>query len=183
MYDLLQCMPTVPGAIGAFRRAALREVGGVSDDTLAEDTDLTMALIRAGWRVVYEERARAWTEAPGHAAPAVAAALPLVLRHDAGDVEAPPRGGRARPVGPVRAARAAAISRCSRSSLPLLAPLVDIFAVYGLFFLDPLETAVGLAGASSASSWSRASYAFRLDRETRAAAVGRCRCSSSSTGS
>ena len=36
----------------------------MSDDTLAEDTDLTMAMHRAGWRVVYEETARAWTEAP-----------------------------------------------------------------------------------------------------------------------
>jgi cellulose synthase/poly-beta-1,6-N-acetylglucosamine synthase-like glycosyltransferase len=64
MYDVLRCMPTIPGAIGAFRRQALEDVGGVSDDTLAEDTDLTMAINRAGWRVVYEERARAWTEAP-----------------------------------------------------------------------------------------------------------------------
>ena len=44
-------MPTVPGAIGAFRREALIDAGGVSDDTLAEDTDLTMAICRAGWRV------------------------------------------------------------------------------------------------------------------------------------
>ena len=36
----------------------------MSDETLAEDTDVTMALCRAGWRVVYEERAKAWTEAP-----------------------------------------------------------------------------------------------------------------------
>ena len=57
-------MPTVPGAIGAFRRQAVEEVGGLTDDTLAEDTDLTMALCRAGWRVVYEETAVAWTEAP-----------------------------------------------------------------------------------------------------------------------
>src|SRR5262249_35117511 len=64
MYDVLQCMPTVPGAIGAFRRPALVQVGGVSDDTLAEDTDLTMALGRAGWRVVYAPAARAWTEVP-----------------------------------------------------------------------------------------------------------------------
>lgn len=64
LYDLLRCMPTVPGAIGAFRRTALRQVGGVSSDTLAEDTDLTMAVSRAQWRVVYEERAIAWTEAP-----------------------------------------------------------------------------------------------------------------------
>jgi cellulose synthase/poly-beta-1,6-N-acetylglucosamine synthase-like glycosyltransferase len=64
MYDLLECMPTVPGAIGAFRRDVLAEVGGVSADTLAEDTDLTMAICRAGRRVVYAEDARAWTEAP-----------------------------------------------------------------------------------------------------------------------
>ena len=49
VYDVLRCMPTVPGAIGAFRRAALEQVGGVSSDTLAEDTDLTIALCRAGW--------------------------------------------------------------------------------------------------------------------------------------
>jgi cellulose synthase/poly-beta-1,6-N-acetylglucosamine synthase-like glycosyltransferase len=64
VYDVLRCMPTIPGAVGAFRRDVLLGVGGVSDDTLAEDTDLTMAICRAGWHVVYEETARAWTEAP-----------------------------------------------------------------------------------------------------------------------
>jgi len=64
LFDLGQCMPTVPGAVGAFRRDALVRVGGVSDATLAEDTDLTMAICRDGWRVVYEEDAIAWTEAP-----------------------------------------------------------------------------------------------------------------------
>jgi hypothetical protein len=53
-----------PGAIGAFRREALLRVGGVGDDTLAEDSDLTMSLSRDGRRVVYKEDARAWTEAP-----------------------------------------------------------------------------------------------------------------------
>jgi cellulose synthase/poly-beta-1,6-N-acetylglucosamine synthase-like glycosyltransferase/peptidoglycan/xylan/chitin deacetylase (PgdA/CDA1 family) len=57
-------IPTVPGAIGAFRTGVLRAVGGVSDDTLAEDTDLTIAITRAGWRVVYVDDALAWTEAP-----------------------------------------------------------------------------------------------------------------------
>jgi cellulose synthase/poly-beta-1,6-N-acetylglucosamine synthase-like glycosyltransferase/peptidoglycan/xylan/chitin deacetylase (PgdA/CDA1 family) len=64
MFDVLHCMPTVPGAIGAFRREALEEVGGITDDTLAEDTDLTMAICRAGWRVTYAADARAWTEVP-----------------------------------------------------------------------------------------------------------------------
>jgi cellulose synthase/poly-beta-1,6-N-acetylglucosamine synthase-like glycosyltransferase len=64
MFDVLRCMPTVPGAIGAFRRAAIAQVGGLSDDTLAEDADLTTAICRAGWRVVYAPDARAWTEVP-----------------------------------------------------------------------------------------------------------------------
>ncbi|MBP2323288.1 cellulose synthase/poly-beta-1,6-N-acetylglucosamine synthase-like glycosyltransferase/peptidoglycan/xylan/chitin deacetylase (PgdA/CDA1 family) [Kibdelosporangium banguiense] len=64
MYDILECMPTVPGAVGAFRRSAVLGLGGVPLDTLAEDTDLTMALERGGWRVVYEQGARVWTEAP-----------------------------------------------------------------------------------------------------------------------
>ena len=64
VYEMLGCTPTIPGALGAFRRSAVLAVGGVSDDTLAEDTDLTMALERDGWRMAYEENAISWTEAP-----------------------------------------------------------------------------------------------------------------------
>ena len=48
MFDVLRCMPTVPGAIGAFRRQALIDAGGFASDTLAEDTDLTMAIMPGG---------------------------------------------------------------------------------------------------------------------------------------
>ena len=54
----------VPGAVGAWRRRALDEVGGYPEDTLAEDQDLTIAIQRRGWRVAYDEDAVAWTEAP-----------------------------------------------------------------------------------------------------------------------
>src|SRR5205814_4372154 len=64
MYEVLQCTPTVPGAIGAFRREALAEVGGVPGDTLAEDTDLTLAIGSTGRRVFYAPDARAGTGAP-----------------------------------------------------------------------------------------------------------------------
>jgi cellulose synthase/poly-beta-1,6-N-acetylglucosamine synthase-like glycosyltransferase len=64
MFDMLGAIPTIPGAIGAFRREALAAVGGLSADTLAEDTDLTMTLCRSPWQVVYEPGAVAWTEAP-----------------------------------------------------------------------------------------------------------------------
>jgi cellulose synthase/poly-beta-1,6-N-acetylglucosamine synthase-like glycosyltransferase/peptidoglycan/xylan/chitin deacetylase (PgdA/CDA1 family)/spore germination protein YaaH len=54
----------VPGAIGAWRRAALDSVGGYPHDTLAEDQDLTIAIQRNGWLVEYDVDAVAWTEAP-----------------------------------------------------------------------------------------------------------------------
>ncbi|OQW46505.1 MAG: polysaccharide deacetylase [Proteobacteria bacterium SG_bin6] len=57
-------MLVVPGAVGAWRKAALDQVGGYPEDTLAEDQDLTIAIQRAGWRVAYDTDAIAWTEAP-----------------------------------------------------------------------------------------------------------------------
>ncbi|MEE4451617.1 glycosyltransferase [Novosphingobium resinovorum] len=57
-------MTVVPGAVGAWRRAALDSVGGYPEDTLAEDQDLTIAIQRSGWRVTFDPRAVAWTEAP-----------------------------------------------------------------------------------------------------------------------
>jgi len=54
----------VPGAVGAWRRKALEDVGGYPEDTLAEDQDLTIAIQRHGWKIAYDEDAVAWTEAP-----------------------------------------------------------------------------------------------------------------------
>jgi cellulose synthase/poly-beta-1,6-N-acetylglucosamine synthase-like glycosyltransferase len=54
----------VPGAVGAWRREALNDVGGYPEDTLAEDQDLTIAIQREGWKIAYDEDAVAWTEAP-----------------------------------------------------------------------------------------------------------------------
>ncbi len=54
----------VPGPVGVFRREALSDVGGYDTDTFAEDADLTLKLISSGWKIVYEDQAIAWTEAP-----------------------------------------------------------------------------------------------------------------------
>ncbi|MCA1841712.1 MAG: glycosyltransferase [Actinobacteria bacterium] len=62
--DVARAMAVVPGAAGAFRVAAVRQVGGYHSDTVVEDADLTAALQRAGWRIPYEPGAVAWTEAP-----------------------------------------------------------------------------------------------------------------------
>ncbi|QUD86800.1 glycosyltransferase [Phenylobacterium montanum] len=60
----LGAVTVVPGAVGAWRRAALEQLGGYPADTLAEDQDLTIAVQRAGWRVEFDPDARAYTEAP-----------------------------------------------------------------------------------------------------------------------
>ena len=60
----LNAITVVPGAVGAWRLAAIQAVGGYPHDTLAEDQDLTIAIQRAGWRVRYDQYAVAWTEAP-----------------------------------------------------------------------------------------------------------------------
>jgi len=62
--DLLGCIIVAPGALSAFRKAALDEVGPITNDTLAEDTDLTLQLHRHGWRVLFAPKAFADTEAP-----------------------------------------------------------------------------------------------------------------------
>jgi cellulose synthase/poly-beta-1,6-N-acetylglucosamine synthase-like glycosyltransferase len=62
--NTLGAVSVVPGAIGAWRVSAVREVGAFHTDTVAEDADLTMALLRQGYRVEYEDMALAYTEAP-----------------------------------------------------------------------------------------------------------------------
>ncbi|HKS72035.1 MAG TPA: glycosyltransferase, partial [Terriglobales bacterium] len=62
--NTLGAVSVVPGAIGAWRTAAVRQAGGYHTDTVAEDADLTMALLRNGYRVEYDDLALAFTEAP-----------------------------------------------------------------------------------------------------------------------
>src|ERR1044072_7536932 len=161
LYDVLSCMPTVPGAVGAFRRAALEDVGLFSADTLAEDTDLTIALGRAGWRVAYESRAIAHTEAP--------ATLRGLWRQRVRWTH-----GTLQSVSKHRAAlRPGARAAIGRRGLPyllvyhvlvaLLAPSIDVLAVYGLLTLDALATACSLTALALALVL--AAYAFRLDSE------------------
>lgn len=63
-FDLVNAITVVPGAIGAFRKKAVQEAGAFTTDTLAEDCDLTMRILRNGYRVVNCTSAIAVTEAP-----------------------------------------------------------------------------------------------------------------------
>ncbi|WP_432835958.1 glycosyltransferase [Dactylosporangium sp. CA-092794] len=163
LYDLLQVMPTIPGAIGAFRRQALRDIGGISHDTLAEDTDATMALCRSGWRVVYEERARAWTEAPSTLKQLWLqryrwsyGTMQAMWKHRQSLVDTGPSGRFGRVGLPFIAFFGIA--------LPLLAPLIDILLVYGLFF-SSWKITTGAWLAMLGLQLVTAIVAFRLDKE------------------
>jgi cellulose synthase/poly-beta-1,6-N-acetylglucosamine synthase-like glycosyltransferase len=63
-FALSNCITVVPGAIGAWRRRLVLELGGFNNDTLAEDAELTLRILRNGYKIDYEEDAIAHTEAP-----------------------------------------------------------------------------------------------------------------------
>jgi peptidoglycan-N-acetylglucosamine deacetylase len=63
-FSMLNCIAVVPGAIGAWRKSAVAKCGYYSSETLAEDTDMTIELVRQGYIIELEERAKAYTEAP-----------------------------------------------------------------------------------------------------------------------
>jgi cellulose synthase/poly-beta-1,6-N-acetylglucosamine synthase-like glycosyltransferase/peptidoglycan/xylan/chitin deacetylase (PgdA/CDA1 family) len=164
MYDVLQATPTVPGAVGAFRRDILSDVGGVPGDTLAEDTDLTLAIGRTGRRVVYAENARAWTEAPS----TLGALWRQRYRWSFGTMQAVfkhrgailSRDRRQRRIG----RRALPYMLLFQIALPVAAPLIDLFSLYGLFFTGALHAAI-IWAAFNVLQLAIGVYAFKLDRE------------------
>jgi cellulose synthase/poly-beta-1,6-N-acetylglucosamine synthase-like glycosyltransferase/peptidoglycan/xylan/chitin deacetylase (PgdA/CDA1 family)/spore germination protein YaaH len=62
--DLFNVVTVVPGAIGAWRTEPVKKAGCYPLNTVAEDADLTMNLLEQKFKVVYEDRALAFTEAP-----------------------------------------------------------------------------------------------------------------------
>jgi cellulose synthase/poly-beta-1,6-N-acetylglucosamine synthase-like glycosyltransferase/peptidoglycan/xylan/chitin deacetylase (PgdA/CDA1 family) len=141
LYDMLGLMPTVPGAVGAFRKRALAQVGGVSHDTLAEDTDLTMALCRTPWRIVYAADAIAWTEAPAN----LRQLWKQRYRWSYGTIQAMWKHRRA----VLDRGQSGRFGRLCLTYLalfqvlmPLVAPAIDVSSLYGLIFLNKLHVAV-----------------------------------------
>ncbi|MDH6217718.1 bifunctional polysaccharide deacetylase/glycosyltransferase family 2 protein [Streptomyces pseudovenezuelae] len=163
MYDLLRCMPTIPGAIGAFRRDAVLQVGGMSEDTLAEDTDITIAMHRAGWRVVYQEHARAWTEAPGSLKQLWSqryrwsyGTMQALWKHRKSLTDKGPSGRFGRVGMPLVV--------IFQIVTPVFAPLIDVFTAYSMIFVD-FQAALYAWLAVLGIQLFCAAYAFRLDRE------------------
>lgn len=157
----LRCIPTVPGAVGAFRKSALTDVGGISDHTLAEDTDLTMAVTRAGWRVAYRQQAKAWTEAPS----TIRGLFRQRYRWSYGTFQSMwKHRGALLENGPM--GRFGLIYLLAfHLLLPLLAPLMDLYVVYGFLVADaPLALIVWTVFLLLQTA--SAGYALRLDGES-----------------
>ncbi|QQM42727.1 bifunctional polysaccharide deacetylase/glycosyltransferase family 2 protein [Streptomyces liliifuscus] len=163
MYDLLRCMPTIPGAIGAFRREAVLAVGGMSEDTLAEDTDITIAMHRQGWRVVYQEHAKAWTEAPGSLKQLWSqryrwsyGTMQALWKHRKSLTDKGPSGRFGRVGMPLVV--------IFQIVTPVFAPLIDVFTLYSMIFID-FKAALLAWLAVLCVQLVCAAYAFRLDHE------------------
>lgn len=62
--DQLGLVSVVPGCLGLFERETVESIGGFSGDTVTEDFDLTIELLKQGHRVHYSGNAIAYTEAP-----------------------------------------------------------------------------------------------------------------------
>ncbi len=54
----------VPGACSAWRKSAVKAAHGYSSATLAEDSDLTLAVRRAGYQIIQDIEAVGFTESP-----------------------------------------------------------------------------------------------------------------------
>lgn len=163
MYDMLGIMPTVPGAIGAFRRRALYQVGCVSHDTLAEDTDLTMALCRTPWRIVYAGDAIAWTEAPA----TLRQLWKQRYRWSYGTMQSMWKHRRA----VIEGGRSGRFGRLCLTYLtfyqvllPLVAPAIDVSSIYGVLFLNPVHVAAFWLGFTALQG-TAGGYALRIDGE------------------
>jgi cellulose synthase/poly-beta-1,6-N-acetylglucosamine synthase-like glycosyltransferase/peptidoglycan/xylan/chitin deacetylase (PgdA/CDA1 family)/spore germination protein YaaH len=132
--DLFHVVTVVPGAIGAWRTAAVKKAGCYPVNTVAEDADLTMSLLEQGLKVVYEDRSLAFTEAPIDAKGLMRqrfrwsfGTLQAVWKHRAAFVRNKAMGLFALPNILI-----------FQMLLPLVSPFIDLMFAYGIihYFID-----------------------------------------------
>jgi peptidoglycan/xylan/chitin deacetylase (PgdA/CDA1 family)/GT2 family glycosyltransferase len=156
-----QVMTCVPGALGAYRLRAVRQVGGLPLDTVAEDTDLTLTLQESGWRVKYAPSAEAWTFAPV----ATRAFLRQRVRWSLGvmqNVKKHRRTFAERRHG--RALRLLIPYLVLFGGLSVLGPVVDFLALYGLA-TGAVGRSLGIGAVMLAVSVAMTCVALRLERQ------------------
>lgn len=147
-YEVFNGILVVPGAIGAWRKTAVIKSGLVSGDTITEDADLTVALHRSGYKVVYAPLAKSYTEAPN----SVGAFMQQRLRWSLGMLQVAwkHRGSitEGRPVGFVSIVDAV----WYRIVSSLVYPLVDFILVFSIISWGSTILSQGALGVSDISA-------------------------------
>jgi cellulose synthase/poly-beta-1,6-N-acetylglucosamine synthase-like glycosyltransferase len=118
----------VPGAIGGWRTDAARKAGGYPVNTVAEDADLTMSLLEQGYKVIYEDRALAFTEAPVNAK----GLMRQRFRWSFGILQAVFKHKRAFQTNPAMGLFALPNILIFQMLLPLVSPFIDLMFVAGV---------------------------------------------------
>jgi cellulose synthase/poly-beta-1,6-N-acetylglucosamine synthase-like glycosyltransferase/peptidoglycan/xylan/chitin deacetylase (PgdA/CDA1 family)/spore germination protein YaaH len=125
--DLFNVVTVVPGAIGSWRTEAVRHGGGYPVNTVAEDADLTMNLLEQGYKVIYEDQALAFTEAPIDAK----GLMRQRFRWSFGTLQAVFKHKKAFTKNRAMGIFALPNILIFQILLPLVSPLIDLMFVYG----------------------------------------------------
>lgn len=161
-FDELDCITVVPGAIGAWRKKNVVESGYLSEDTLAEDTDLTITFLRQGHRIVYEEKAYAYTESPED----VKSLIKQRYRWSYGTLQCLWKHRKAlfNPKHKTLGFVALPNMWLFQYALQFIAPLADILMIIGLFGSNPLKV-LGFYLVFFAMDLLASLFAFKLEKE------------------
>jgi len=62
--SFIKLVNIIPGPIGFFRKEAIQKAGYYTNDTFAEDADITLRILACGWKIYYEPKSISYTEAP-----------------------------------------------------------------------------------------------------------------------
>lgn len=62
--SVLGTVMVVPGPVAALKKEVIEKIGFFSDDTFAEDFDITVKILKAGYEIEYEEDSLAYTDTP-----------------------------------------------------------------------------------------------------------------------
>ncbi|PEZ84333.1 glycosyl transferase family 2 [Bacillus cereus] len=161
-FDELNCITVVPGAIGAWRKKNVVESGYLSEGTLAEDTDLTITFLREGHRIVYEERAYAYTESPED----VKSLIKQRYRWSYGTLQCLWKHRKALFNAKHKTLGFIALPNMwlFQYVLQFIAPLADILMIMGLFGSDPLKV-LGFYLVFFLMDLLASLFAFKLEEE------------------
>ncbi|OFD57663.1 N-glycosyltransferase [Bacillus mycoides] len=161
-FDELNCITVVPGAIGAWRKKNVVESGYLSEDTLAEDTDLTITFLGEGHRIVYEEKAYAYTESPED----VKSLIKQRYRWSYGTLQCLWKHRKALFNAKHKTLGFIALPNMwlFQYVLQFIAPLADILMIMGLFGSDPLKV-LGFYFVFFLMDLLASLFAFKLEKE------------------